>query len=151
MFSLEFPLCITREQSRCSARWALCTLISELMLFLLPRKRNKLLCSCGVFISLSTNSRRLINTPLDSKSLYVNFFKAKEIKRKRKFNYTLTCQFWFESIQKRKRLCYKTTGSSFWIFGSNIQFVESVFRETSQRTDQSMLFFLVGKKGRTKA
>lgn len=52
------------------------------MLFLLPRKRNKLLCSCGVFISLSTNSRRLINTPLDSKSLYVNFLKQRKLKGK---------------------------------------------------------------------
>lgn len=43
--------------------------------------RNKFICSCGVCISLSSNSRRLINTPLDNKSLHVNFL-AKEIQGK---------------------------------------------------------------------
>lgn len=42
------------------------------------KNQNKFLCSCGVRISILSNSRTLINTPLDSKSLYVNFL-TKEV------------------------------------------------------------------------
>lgn len=95
--------------------------------------------------SLLSNSRTLINTPLDSKSLYVNFL-AKEVAGKGNSITRALATFGSKAFAKEKAFTKyhlppaELQEAPFRFFGSSIQFVESDFRETSQRTDQSMLF-----------
>lgn len=72
------------------------------------------------------NYGRIFNIPLGSKSLYVHFI-AKEIQLRAHlfaFDSRITCR------------CKSLPEVPFRFSGSSIQFVESVFWETSQTTDQ---------------
>lgn len=95
-------------------------------------------------IRLLSNSRALINRLLDSKSLYVNFL-VKEIQGKGNSITRALVTFGFKALKKENafaeyHLPLQNHRELLLNFGSNIQFVESVFRETSQRNDQSMIF-----------